>query len=484
MSLRINTNTAAINTHRNLVNNTKVQDRNLERLSSGLKINRGADAPAQLQISEQFRAQAAGLRQAIDNTEMGVSLMQTAESALDEVSRALINARQIAVHAANEATNDPFMLQSDQQEIDSILQSVNRVAKSTQYGKNFLLDGSKAGNGVIIGDNLEFLEGGAASKTSGTNGYGINVTTLSQRNEYAGTVALTQQIIDQEEQLTITEGGRTVNFRTQAGDSVEQTLNRLNDAINDAGLNLDLLRPDPETTPNDAPQVIRLRHKEYGSEHTFTVASNTAGVLSAQADVSDLITNGVDIAGEINGEAATGRGQVLTGMAGAETVEGIKLRYTGDKVGRVGTLTFAQNSLSFQIGGNAGQTTRMSMKSMQIANLGKGITNDSDFGSLAEIKVLDAAKAQDSILVLDRAIEEVASARGDMGAFQKNNLESNLNYLRIAHENVMSSESVVRDADMAAEMTAFTRNQIMTESSMAMLAQSNQRQQSVLRLLG
>jgi flagellin len=86
--------------------------------------------------------------------------------------------------------------------------------------------------------------------------------------------------------------------------------------------------------------------------------------------------------------------------------------------------------------------------------------------------------------VIDKAIEQVSVARGEMGAFQKNNLESNLGYLRIAHENVMSSESTIRDADIAAEMAAFTRNQIMVESSTAMLAQANQNPRSVMNLLG
>ena len=89
----------------------------------------------------------------------------------------------------------------------------------------------------------------------------------------------------------------------------------------------------------------------------------------------------------------------------------------------------------------------------------------------------------DSMKIIDKAIEEVASTRGNMGAFQKNTLESNLNFLRIAHENALSSESVVRDADMAKEMAAFTRNQIVMESSVAMLAQANQRPLSMLKLL-
>ena len=149
---------------------------------------------------------------------------------------------------------------------------------------------------------------------------------------------------------------------------------------------------------------------------------------------------------------------------------------------RAGTIALSQNSLVFQIGSNAEQTTSLALRNMRTDSLGTGVENKSGFASLANIDVTDALKAQDSMRVLDRALEEVSSTRGEIGAFQKNNLESNLSYLRIAHENVLSSESVIRDADMAEEMTKFTRNQIMTDSATAMLAQANARSQSILRL--
>jgi flagellin len=120
---------------------------------------------------------------------------------------------------------------------------------------------------------------------------------------------------------------------------------------------------------------------------------------------------------------------------------------------------------------------------MKASQLSTGVQNLSGFNSLQDINLMDADKAQDAIRLVDRAIEEVAAARGELGAFQKNSLESNLNFLRIAHENVSSSESVIRDADMAQEMAAFTRNQIMTDSTMAMLAQANQSQRRVVQLL-
>ncbi|MBQ31849.1 MAG: flagellin [Deltaproteobacteria bacterium] len=487
MSLKINTNPMAINAHRNLANSHNAQGKTMERLSSGLKINRGADHPANLQISERLRSQAAGLEQAVSNSEMAVSMVQTAEAALDEVSRALINARQLAVHAANEGVNDVFMVQSDQQEIDNILMTINRVANYTQYGNNNLLDGSAAGNGVTVGDNLEFVSATHEVKSSGVNGYGISITQAATRSEVTGAKPLTQAIIDAGEQITITEGGKTLDFRTVTGRSVEQTLNDLGKTISESGLSVELVRPDPAITPNGEPVAIHIRHREYGSEHNFTVASNTGGVLSQKGDVSDVVQTGVDVNGEINGEDATGRGQYLTAGPGATTAEGVQVRYSSEKApegGFAGTLTFSQNSLIFQIAANANQTSAISLRSMRPDQLGRAVNTDSEFNSLREVDVTSLQGAQDSMRVIDRAIEQVAIQRGDLGAFQKDNLESNLNYLRIAHENILSSDSVVRDADMAEEMTDFTRNQILVESGTAMLAQANQMPRNVLALLG
>ena len=487
MSLKINHNMSAVNSHRSVVNNSAAQSKTMEKLSSGLKINRAADSPAQLQISENLRAQAAGLRQAIDNSEMAVSLVQTAEAGLSEVSRALVQARQLAVHAGNEGVNDPNMMLADQREFGNILEQINRVASSTQYGQNYLLDGSRSGNGLTIGNNLEFVEAGVNASSSGTGGYDITIKHAATRSFQSGTVALTQAMIDAGEQITISEGGRVVNFKTEKGQSVEQTMNDLSAAIDEAGVQLDLIRAPSSTTESHIPQLISLRHKKFGSEHTFQVASNTVGLVSSSSNINDLIANGTDVKGEIGGEETIGKGQILTGAVGAGTTEGIKIRYTGESApvgGKAGTITFVQNSLTFQIGGNANQFSQFSLRSMKAADLGRGESNTSGFKALDEVKMLSSAQAQSAIAVIDKAIEEVNSNRGEMGAFQKNNLESNLNYLRIAHENTVSSESVIRDADMANEMAKFTRDKIMTEASTAMLAQANQSSMTVMKLLG
>ena len=527
MTVRINSNIPAINSHRNLLINNTEQAKVMERLSSGLKINRGADGPAALVISERLRSQTAGLEQAIDNSEAGISLVQTAEAALDEVSASLINARQLAVHAANEAVNDEFMLQANQQEIENILATVNRIAQSTQYGKKNLLDGSKGASGVVSGADLEFVDATQATKSSGATGYDVYIAQAACRAEVGGSVPLTNEIIDKGEQITIIEGSKTVNFHSIKGETVETNLNVLSAAIKEAGLDIDLIRASEKGTDPNTPQNITLRHQQFGSDYTFKVSSSTEGLLSTKSNIYDTIENGLDVAGEINGEEATGSGQVLTGNTGNSNTEGLAIRYKGHSLpgdshssntvtesyleqtqvseihrgernrlpqmseaelaecigALAGTVTVSQNSLVFQIGSNAEQTTSLALRNMRTSNLGAGVENLSGFQSLAEIDVTNAAKAQDTMSILDRALEEVSSTRAEIGAFQKNNLESNLNYLRIAHENVQSAKSIIRDADMAEEMTAFTRNQIMTESATAMLAQANLRGQSVLQLL-
>ena len=527
MTVRVNSNIPAINSHRNLLINNTEQAKVMERLSSGLKINRGADGPAALVISERLRSQTAGLEQAIDNSEAGISLVQTAEAALDEVSASLINARQLAVHAANEAVNDEFMLRANQQEIENILATVNRIAQSTQYGKKNLLDGSKGASGVVSGADLEFVDATQATKSSGATGYDVYIAQAACRAEVGGSVPLTNEIIDKGEQITIIEGSKTVNFHSIKGETVETNLNVLSAAIKEAGLDIDLIRASEKGTDPNTPQNITLRHQQFGSDYTFKVSSSTEGLLSTKRNIYDTIENGLDVAGEINGEEATGSGQVLTGNTGNSNTEGLAIRYKGHSLpgdshssntvtesyleqtqvseihrgernrlpqmseaelaecigALAGTVTVSQNSLVFQIGSNAEQTTSLALRNMRTSNLGAGVENLSGFQSLAEIDVTNAAKAQDTMSILDRALEEVSSTRAEIGAFQKNNLESNLNYLRIAHENVQSAKSIIRDADMAEEMTAFTRNQIMTESATAMLAQANLRGQSVLQLL-
>ncbi|MAE69467.1 MAG: hypothetical protein CME06_03240, partial [Gemmatimonadetes bacterium] len=157
MSLRINHNIASMNAFRNL---TKVEhglNKNLERLSSGLRINSAADDPAGLSISQQFRAQISGLGQAIENAETSINMLLTAEGALAEVHNLLTTMRELAVHASNEGVNDATMLAADQDQLESAIDTITRIAQETQFGAQYLLDGS-SDNGIGISTNASDIE--------------------------------------------------------------------------------------------------------------------------------------------------------------------------------------------------------------------------------------------------------------------------------------------------------------------------------------
>ncbi len=484
MGLRINQNISAINTGRQLVRNDKALGKSLEKLSSGMKINRAADSPANLVISEQMRAQIAGLNQAVDNSETAVSMIQTTEAALVEVTNLLTGMRQLAIHAANEGVNDETMLAIDQLELNNALDTIDRLSANAQFGKKKLLDGSTGANGVGIGVGLEFINAAPVTRASPVEGYEVRVSQVGERAEINGTMALTQEMVDGREELTISQGGKTVSFITTPGDSVEQTMGRLRNEVIKNGLNLEM-----NVLDNGMLQFI---HEDFGSEPTFSASSSSAGVLSSQSRTMEAATGGQDIRGTIGGEVTIGRGQSLVGAEGTR-VDGLLVRYTGDVITPAeagpeapiaGRMAVFQNSLIFQVGPNVGQTVSASLVNTNTRVLARGVTNESGYRSLRDVDLTSAQGAQDAQKLVDRSIEELNGTRATLGAFQKNTLEANLRQLRINVEELTSAESVIRDTDMAKEITEFTRNSIMTQAATAMLAQANQIPQTVLSLLG
>jgi len=153
MALRINLNTAALNAHRQLQGTDQALGASIEKLSSGFRINRAADDPAGLAISENLRAQVAGLGQAISNSGDAVNMIRTAEGALSEVHTLLRTMRNLALHAANTGSNDDTAINADQAQIDSALSALDRIANNTQFGTKKLLDGTAVGLEFQIGAN-------------------------------------------------------------------------------------------------------------------------------------------------------------------------------------------------------------------------------------------------------------------------------------------------------------------------------------------
>jgi len=480
MSLKIRNNIESLVAHRNLSKNDHLLSKSLEKLSSGQRINTAADGPAALVISENMRAQIGGLKQAIQNNEVAVSLVQTAEGALNEMASLLIDIRQRTIAAANVGVNDEAMTEASQSEIEHALSAIDRIADTTQFGKQRLLDGSRSASGSVTGTGLELVSVSAESMESGENGYNVSITQEATRASKSSSSALTQAMIDAGETLSIQEGGRMAEYTTKTGESVKDAIKGLSSQVERSGLNVEV------TGGDDG--VITVAHKEYGSQHEIVLKSSSKGVLGDEADKPMVIT-GQDVRGSINGEKAVGHGQELSGVRGNRTTDGLKVNWTGNpelpiveagtSVGQV----FVRGGMRFQVGANEGDTVAVEMGDMSSIQLARGVNNNSGFMSLADVDVRTALGAQDTLSIVDKAIQQVSSTRGELGAFQKNTLESNLSSLRVATENMVAAESSVRDADMAKELADFTKNQIMVQSATAQLAQANSLPQNVLRLL-
>jgi len=485
-SLVINHNTAAINTHRNLLNVDKRMKTSLEHLSSGEKIVRAADGPAALMISEQMRAQVASIRQAIDNAETSVSMVQTTEASLDEVNRLLVSVRQLAIHAANEGANDENMLAADQFEVSNALESIDRISRFAQFGTKKLLDGSRGVNGVAAGMGLTFLEATPETRSSPEEGYEVRITQGATKSQVIGQKAITPALLNRRDEngnhvpitLTMQESGRVAKYTTTEHDDVNTVVRNLQRAVENAGLRVTVDKTDADQ--------LRITHEDYGSDAKFVVVSSEAGVLSTEEGKPEAVQNGRDVMGTINNQFATGDGRELTAAEGTKA-EGLKVLYEGGTPENtdipVGRVNVTNNALVFQIGPNAGQKAAVSLDSVSTRTLGTNVLNESGFKALTDVDVRSAQGAADTMRLVDKAIDDINVVRAKLGALQKNSLESNLRSLRVSQEELTSAESVIRDADMAQELSEYTRNQIFLQSGMAMLGQANQSARNVLSLL-
>ncbi|MBF0288336.1 MAG: flagellin [SAR324 cluster bacterium] len=475
MTLRIKNNVASVNTLRQLSTNQDALTKSLERLASGQKINRGADDPAGLVISENLRSQIAGIEQAVSNSEVSISMVQTAEGALTEVNNLLIQARQLSLAAANEGANDTNALLALQSQLKNALESIDRVSSNTRFGNKSLLDGSRGISGVANVDDLLFLGATVNTRSSPVTGFPVKITQLPSRSGVSSDFSDSDA---EELVLSVTEGGKAITVVGTEEETAESFAGKLNKSVREANLDLEVIfDKDGET--------LILQHKNYGTESTFQVRSSKGGVLAESADVIQKINNGVDVKGSINGEAATGVGRVLVGNEGNRFTDGLAVLFSGDEVGEPGTVSVAQNSLVFQIGPNEGQRVRIAIDDTGADSLARGLSNESGFRSLADANITTAQGAEDTIRMMDRAINEISAIRGRLGAFQKNALETNTATLRVTAENLIAAESSIRDTDIAEELADFTKHQILTQTAAAANAQANKiSNHSLLSLYG
>ena len=410
-------NVPALNSYNKLGGNNKAVAKNLEKLSSGYKINRAADNAAGLAISEKMRAQITGLETCQQNAKDGISLVQTAEGALTEVHSMLNRMVELATQASN-GTYDNTNRSKIQDEVDQLKDEINRIADSTNFNGINLLDGSLGGYKVTP----------AAAADVGT---AVRDVTVSGGNLDAGDIVTVK--LD-------TTGEVTVGYSSTPPSGTNVSWEYWDDA---AGA---------------------------WSPTATTLDVTKGGTVKARAVLDDDTTRedvekweGVVVEVTVAAAAPTTPGQPPTAYSGTEA----------KKAAKDYTIAGGPAGLDLQIGDTADSFNRLNVvvKDMHVDSLG-----------LTNVATGSEQAAADSIEMIKQAINKVSTQRSSLGATQ-NRLDHTLNNLETTTANLVDSESRIRDTDMAKEMMTYTKNNILVQSSQAMLAQANQLPQGVLQLL-
>ena len=410
--MRIQHNIMAMSAYRNYSKNTSALSKNLEKLSSGYKINRAGDDAAGLAISEKMRAQITGLEAANKNVKDGVSLVQTAEGALQEVHDMLNRMDSLATQSANGTYDNEVDRANLQKEVNALKSEIDRIADSSNFNGQKLLDGS------MDGLQTDIYKGTA---------------------DTAGQTAAVDLSIAHDKQISV--GGAkldfTIKFVTADGNDPTATLN------GDGSLSIKL-KKDSTATAADIQNLIA--HANIDAVKDKLTDAEKADLNQALADVK---VSGKDVVLGANDTNVT----TAAGTADPN-------RNTGEK-------------LTLQIGDTADSFNKMKVNvgDMHAKALG-----------LADLTIADQDGAAKAIQKIKDAINTVSSTRGDLGAVQ-NRLEHTQNNLSVMTENIQDAESTIRDTDVADEMMAYTKNNILIQSAQAMLAQANQVPQGVLQLL-
>jgi flagellin len=363
MSLRINHNIASINGHRMMLQNDKAVSTSLERLSSGLKINKAADDAAGLVISEQMRAQIAGIGQAIDNSETAVAMVQTAEGALDEINSLLNKGRELTLHAANAGVNDVNQLAADQAELDNLIQSITRISANTQFGTKSILNGSLSGADTMVGGINRTQVGNLANNPGISEGTVTMVVSAGAKEDMTmrGSAA-TDNYIFSGMVTGITLGSNNVN----AGVSVNLSINNdmvsyvttsLTDAANLA-LGLDALTQPLGygVTANASGEMVVTRNVVGAADFTSNL-SLTRGATTLSVGVKEKVSSALQVtAPSTNGSAAAVIFSGVSLLSGVQTTSvvngGTTFDYTlqtatgGIFTGTVAVLTGTTSTMS------------------------------------------------------------------------------------------------------------------------------------------
>ena len=494
--MRIQHNIAALNSYRNLTGNNNAVSKNLEKLSSGYRINRAGDDAAGLAISEKMRAQITGLDTAQKNAQDGVSLVQTAEGAMTEVHSMLNRMVELADQSANGTYADEVDRENLQKEISSLKDEIDRIADSTNFNGINLLDGSLSATKLDLGTGK--LGGGAATTVKEIAATGTQSGIAVDDTNAVGTHKLTIDYADQDGKIHSVDVEYTIeNGKTAKADAIaaiskavsgNSELSSVFDIATDAdsvnftskvkgeqGFKVMDANTDDNTSGLDADKVIAGENAKVQTEGAGTTIA-AGDTISLNGKTYEFVT---DASTKPKTDGATA---VVVGTDNAATLgnlnkalegTGVKAAFAADNKNLVFSATKNGSGLTLQIGDTADSFNQMtvSVGDMHADALG-----------IADVDISTQAGAQAAVDKIKSAINSVSSTRGDLGAIQ-NRLEHTINNLSVSSENMTAAESRIRDVDMANEMMAYTKNNILVQSSQAMLAQANQLPQGVLQLL-
>ncbi len=475
MSLTINTNVMSLNAQRNLSKSQDALSQSMERLSSGLRINSAKDDAAGLAISDRMTAQIRGLNQAARNANDGISLAQTAEGALQESTNLLQRMRELAVQSGND-TNTTSDRASLQAEVGQLQAELERIATTTTFNGRRLLDGSLSAAtfqvGANAGETISFSIGSAKAASIG----GI---ANEQGTEVAAATAA---------DITVAVGGSaaqnissSANFAV-SGDSYRGTNSAYAKAaaMNDAGISG--LSATAVTTGTQTMGTIGGT-----SGDTYSLAVNGVAIYSGTAADTEISITAVRDA--INGQSAN------TGVSAS--VDGTDITLTANDgrdilVAESGTGFVAGTDGISVTGGDFADQLRgqLTLSATDTITLGGTVANIGYTGDIAKdtlgvdsIDVSTIAGAETALKRVDAALTSIDSIRGDLGAVQ-NRFESTIANLQNVSENITAARSRIMDADIAEETSAMTKQNILQQAGVSILAQANQVPQLALSLLG
>lgn len=510
---RINSNVPSLIAQSNLARTSSSLSDTLSRLSTGLRINRGADDPAGLIVSERLRSELRGIEQGIANSERASNVIATTEGSLTEVSDLLNSIKALVVEAANTGAFSPDEIAANQLQVDSAIESITRISNTASFAGLKLLNG-ELGYTVSGVDDTNILKHkifGAAFFDRASVNVDVEVlgsaqtANLYMRSDFNAAFGGVDGTLPSTTTLEIAGPDGVIEITFVSGQTIDDVVAAINTRSGTTGVTA------ARVSAADLSSGIVFSSTEYGSDSfvsvrelsggealNFGAISNNAAppaiwggnVTTAERD------NGKDVVVLVNGAVATGRGldvllrspeldlEMTLDPTFAETVSGTSTSFDitgGGSLYQLGPIVNANQQVNVGVGSIAATRLGGTLNTLTDGSTSLQFLSSLKSGGINELNSDNLSNASN---VLETAIEEVAELRGRLGSFERNVLQTNIRSLRAGFENITAAESVIRDADFAAETADLSRLQVLQQAGTSVLATANTNAQNVLTLLG